>query len=221
MFISHRCRFIIFTDPCEKLPWLEQALARWTDEDVSLTGGPTRKTPFFAGMSPREVRIAFQGLGLDYDSYTRIAIVQNPFRRVAAHYDRLRAIDPVWRLRVRAGLRIPDFRNWLLSGQFEGGSLLQRLLPPRHGLTRRLVAQKWQKGDINSFVRAEYAAADLRAAFRKLAVVPAIDLSLGDKPHRFPEILRYDRDTVEVVQRRFRDELRFYSDLGAGLDLVA
>ena len=221
MFISHRCRFIIFTDPADPLPWLDKALAPWTDECVSQSGTPTSTHKFFAGMTPDQVRAEFDSQGLDFESYTRIAVVQNPLRRIAAHYDRLVKTDPIWRIRLRAGLHVPDFRSWLLSGKFEANGILDRIFARGRKFASRLAAYTWRNGDIDEFVRVEYAASDLRAAFRKLAVVPAIDLSEGDKPHRFAEILRYDFETMELVQRRFRDDLQLYRGMGARLDLAA
>lgn len=220
MIISHRCHLVLFFDPLEPCQWLQQALAPWADQPVAPGNHGTRQTPFHQDMTPAEARTAFTRAGLDFDSYTRIAVVQNPFRKLAGLYDRTRRTDPIWRIKSRAGWQVPDFRSWLISGQYGCSGPLARLAP-RWRRFGALSTKTWAAGQINSFVRAEFAASDLRIAMRQLDVVPAVDLVAKQKTHRFPELLRYDSETLAIVRRRFGADLRLYGGLGAGLDLVA
>ena len=42
-------------------------------------------------MTPKEAEVAFQKMGLNFEEYTKIAVVQNPFRRMAELYDKILA----------------------------------------------------------------------------------------------------------------------------------
>jgi hypothetical protein len=220
MIISHQCHFVVFFDPLSSHQWLQLALSPWADQHVSSTGRPTHKTPFHIGMTPTEAKAAFTRQGLDFDNYTRIAIVHNPYRRLAALYDRIRASDPLWRLKARSGLHTPDFRSWLVEGHYASKGPLARLLP---GWRRQaaMSTEEWAAGLIDSFVRAEFAGVDLPAAMRQLDVVPVVNFAARQPQHRFAEMLRYDSETMGVIGQRYANDLRLYQGLRTRLDLVA
>lgn len=220
MIISHRCQFVVFSDPFQSCHWLHQALGPWSDQEVARGPRGNRQTPFFRGMSPTEAETAFAKLDLDFGAYTRVAIVQNPFRRMAELYDRLCISDPIWRLRSRLGQDVPDFTSWLYATPPDQGFILDRFLPRwrRFGLQ---TTQNWAAGRIDAFVRAEFAPRDLQLAFSKLDVAPAVNLAKRQKEHRFAEMLRYDRDTTDLIRHRYAADLKLYNDLCTDLRLVA
>jgi hypothetical protein len=220
MIISHQCHFVVFFDPLSSHQWLQLALSPWADQHVSSTGRATQKTPFYIGMTPTEAKAEFARQGLDFDKYRRIAIVQNPYRRLAALYDRIRSSDPLWRLKSLTGVQTPDFRSWLVEGQYTSKGLLSRLLP---GWRRQaaMSTEEWAAGLIDNFVRAEFAGVDLPAAMRQLDVVPVVNFAAYQPQHRFAEMLRYDRETMGVISGRFANDLRLYQGLRTRLDLVA
>ncbi len=200
--------------------WISDVLAPWSDQEIAPQASRLKSTPFFNGMTPAEVKCAFDRLDLDFADYLTIGIVQNPFSRMAALYDRIRSTDALWRLKARVGWQEPEFNTWLASGRWDGGGVLPQL-SPRWRRLGAMSTQEWSGGLINSFVRTEYTDGDLRKVFRQLGVIPAIDLSARQKKHRFKEMLRYDSRAVSVIQRHFGQDLRLYGALGSRLDLAA
>lgn len=220
MIVSHFCRFIVFPDPLNSCEWLQHSLSPWADQLVSPVGRANHKTPFFRGMTPKEAERAFHRLDLDFGAYTKIGIVQNPFRRMADLYDSLCLHDPIWRLKQRAGLEVPDFATWLHSGQPFSRRVLSGLQPRWHRLGA-ISTERWASGRIDAFVRAEFAQEDLRQAFRQMGIIPAVGFGGHQKQHRFAEMLRYDRNTMAIIHQRFAKDLRLYSGLTSELDMAA
>src|SRR6056297_707730 len=175
MFVSHRCRFVVCFDPMISYHWINDVLAPWSDQEIAPNASHLKSTPFFNGMTPQEVKHAFDRLDLDLDDYLTIGVVQNPFSRMASLYDKIRSSNTLWRLKARAGLQVPDFNTWLTSGRWDGASPLARLAP-RWRRLGALSTQDWSAGLVQSFVRTEYTDGDLRKVFRELGVIPAIEL---------------------------------------------
>lgn len=220
MIISHQCHFIVFFDPLGSHPWLQLALSPWADQHVSATHRPTRQSPFFVGMTPSEAKAAFTRQGLDFDSYTRIAVVQSPYSRLATLYDRMRDDSYQWRLTSRVRRNKVTFRDWLIDGQYACHGPMSRLLP-RWRRLGAMSTEQWAAGHIDTFVRAEFAGSDMLAAMRKLGVVPALNFAARQPHHRFGEMLRYDSETLGIIRERFQRDLRLYQGPATDLDLVA
>jgi len=221
MLISHRCQFIIFTDPLKSCQWLQQTLSPWSDQPVAPAKKYSDKSLFFNGMSPAEAELAFDLSGLPFHNYTRIAVVQNPFRRMAQLYDRIKATDPLWRLRKRAGLDLPDFGAWLEKTRPDGNGA-GFIAGPRWRKYGAWSADAWGDGRITNFVRAETVAEDLRGVFRQMGVAPVFgDNSEEQEMHRFAEMLRYDATTMEIIRDRYRSDLNLYQKPAPKLRLVA
>ena len=210
MFVSHRCQFVIFSDPLKSCQWLQNTLSPWADQQIAATKKESRKSLFFNGMSPAEAELAFDLSGLPFHNYTRIAVIQNPFRRMAQIYDRIVATDPVWRLRKRAGWDVPDFATWLESTK-PAGNGAGFAIGPRWRKYGAWSADAWADGRITDFVRAETVAEDLRAVFRKMGVAPIFaDNSEEQEMHRFAEMLRYDANTMDIIRQRYCSDLKLY-----------
>lgn len=221
MFVSHRCQFVVFNDPLKSCQWLQKSLSPWVDQSVAPAKRSSDKSLFFNGMSPAEAELAFDLSGLPFHNYTRIAVVQNPFRRMAQLYDRIASTDPLWRLRKRAGWAVPDFSTWLKNTRSDGigaGSVLG----PRWRKYGAWSADAWADGRITHFVRAETVADDLRAVFRQMGVAPILgDNHKEEEMHRFAEMLRYDASTMEIIRQRYRSDLKLYHRPAPKLRLVA
>jgi hypothetical protein len=176
---------------------------------------------FFNGMSPAEAELAFDLSGLPFHNYTRIAVVQNPFRRMAQLYDRIAATDPFWRLRKRAGWAVPDFGTWLNNTRPNGNGA-GFVAGPRWRRYGAWSADAWSDGRITHFVRAETLAEDLRGVFRQMGVAPFFGTDgKDDELHRFAEMLRYDSATMDIIRDRYRSDLKLYQKSEPKLRLVA
>ncbi len=221
MLVSHRCQFIVFSDPLTSCDWMQKTLAPWSDQNIAPAKRKIHKTLFFDGMSPAEAELAFDLSDLPFRNYTRIAVVQNPFRRMAQLYDRITATDPIWRLRRYAGMQVPDFGTWLHSTKPNGkGAGFPH--GPRWRRFGAWSADAWADGRVTHFVRAENADADLRDVFRQMGVAPLFSAPMGDgRPHKFHEMLRYDATTIDLIRHRYRADLRLYQTATPDLRLVA
>lgn len=221
MIISHRYQFIIFIDPLMTCLWLQRALWSLSDQRVAPSRRKIAKTLFFNGMSPTEAEQAFELSDLDFSKYTRIAVIQNPFRRMALLYDRIAATDPLWRLRQRAGLPVPEFGDWLHSTQPNGLGAGPARGPRwrRHGAWS---ADAWADGRITHFLRAENADADLRGVFHQIGINPEFTGPKSDgRPHAFHEMLRYEAATVALIRQRYRADFQLYQNAAPDMCLVA
>lgn len=220
MLISHRCRFIIFADPLTHCDWVQQAFAPWSDQEVApfKTLG---KTVFFHGMSPTEAEVAFARRDLPFNNYTRIALVQNPFRRMVHLYDRIAATDPVWRIRRRLGLPVPDFRTWLEYTKPDSHGAA-RAFGPRWRRFGAWSTTAWANDRVTHFVRAETANDDLRRVFGRIGVTPLFQApDQSNAVHKFREMLRYDTAAIQIIRDRYAADLKLYHSAAPELRLVA
>jgi hypothetical protein len=221
MIISHRCKFIIFGNPLMTNHWLHDALQPWVDQHVAPTKREINKTLFFHGMSPAEAELAFNLSDLRFRDYTRIAVIQNPFRKMAQLYDRIAATDPLWRFRRHAGWAVPEFEKWLQNTKPNGtGACFSH--GPRWRRFGAWSADAWADGRITHFVRAENANTDLRGVFRQIGIAPLFNAPADDgRPHRSYEMLRYDAATIDLIRHHYRADLQLYQRAAPELRLVA
>lgn len=221
MIISHRCQYVVFTDPLLTCRWLHDALSPWTDQRTALTRRSLNKTLFFKGMSPVEAELAFDLSGLRFRDYTRIAVIQNPFPRMVQLYDRIAATDPMWRLRRQMGWPAPDFGKWLQGTKPDGNGACS-FDGPRWRRFGAWSADAWADGRITHFIRAENADAELRCVFREIGIAPIFNAPTRDaRPHQFPEMLRYDAATIDLIRHRYRTDLQLCQSSAAELCLAA
>lgn len=210
MLISHRCRFIFFSDPLLSCDWVNRALAPWADQGVAVAKRPWLRGCFYQGMSPDAAKRVFDQKDMPFAGYTRIALVENPFRRMVHQYDQLAVTDPVWRLRQAIGLELPTFTQWLKT--MDTTTTVQPFLS----------ATKWAGGHIGHFIRAEFAEQDLRPVLQTMGVRPLMAPPDQSTPvQKFREMLRYDQEAIDIVRRHFSDDLTLYHSPTPYLRLVA
>lgn len=212
---------MVFSDPLTSSSWLEATLGHWTDQAIASKRRKSQKSLLFKGMSPAEAELAFDLTGLPFHNYMRIAVVQNPFRRMTRLYDRIAATDPLWRLRRCAGRANPDFCRWLENTRPDGAGAAFPV-GPRWRRFGAWSADAWADGRITHFVRAEHLAADLRYVFRELDVPPFI-AAQGERTGTLhpAELLRYDAYTMGIIRDRYRSDLMLYQNAGDQFRLVA
>lgn len=221
MLISHGCRFVIFPDPLGSCHWIRPALEPWLDQSVALTKGGATSPFFFRDMSPAEVELAFDMTDRPFHNYTRIAIIQNPFRRMVQLYDRIAATDPIWRMRRNFGLPNPEFGRWLTQTRPNGhGAAYPH--GPRWRRFGAWSAEAWCDERVNHVVRADTAHLDLTRILRQIGVSAAFASRASDQSAAVPtEMLRYDAASLSLIKSRYRSDLQYFAKGLSHLRLVA
>ncbi|MEJ6403163.1 hypothetical protein [Yoonia sp. 2307UL14-13] len=207
--MSHRYQFVLFPDPLNACPWVGPALRPWLDQPVASSRNGNAGIPFFHGMSPAEARLAFDVQGLNFGDYTRIAIIRNPYAKMAQLYYRIAMTDPLWRMRDHVGIDIPRFGRWLRMTRPDGlgagyrGSARWR----RFGAWS---AEHWCGPHVTHTVRADAAAEELTTVFDKIGISPAF----GDRTVHEPTGQRlarlYDSESWALIRQRYRHDLLRY-----------
>ena len=213
MLVSHRYKFVLFSDPLGTCSWISGALQPWLDHPVTSVQRKGTETLLFQDMSPAEAALAFDKLGLDFQSYTRIAIIRNPYAKMAQLYYRIAITDPVWRGRLHLGLELPRFNRWLRStrtnGQGAGYRMGQRWR--RFGAWS---ADSWCKDHITHRVRAGDAAKELMPIFSGIGLSPAFGYRSIHELGRQRLARLYDQASCDLIRARYSSDLALYqSDL--------
>ena len=221
MLISRRCRFVLFPDPMGSCHWMRRALEPWLDQPVAKAKGDSARTFFFRGMSPAEAELAFDMTGHAFRSYTRIAIVQNPYRKMAQLYDRIAATDRVWRTRHRLGLPDPNFGRWLHHTRADGtGAGYPH--GPRWRRFGAWSADAWCDSRISHIVRADTAKDELDHFFRQIGISPAFACRASDQGvSQLADMSRYNATSTELIRTRYKSDLRLFHTAASDLRLVA
>jgi len=204
MFVSHACQLIIFPDPlgasleqCQILhPWLDaSATATWRDGHL------------YPDMPPRDALVKIQATHEAVSTYTKIAIVENPYKRLLRLYDRIVLKDPLWRLRRMAGIANPSFASWLEKTKTYGPGAGGFFCPAwqRFGAWS---ADQWSGGVIDHFVRADSLTRDLQRVFRQMKVAPFLTPStFQNDPDLYAALQRYDSHTSALIRDRYSFDL--------------
>ncbi|MGR3573087.1 sulfotransferase family 2 domain-containing protein [Brevirhabdus sp.] len=172
MIVSHRHRFVFFSNPKTGSESIRRMLAPWNEVAVR----PYRAAaPFYPHMSPAEAYVAFQRAGWDFTAYRRITCLRDPYPRLVSLYRMIAAVDGIWRLRQRwgrpLGLGAPSFARWLAAarprGRGGGGRAHQRWR--RHGAWS---AEAWTGGGrlITDVLRLEHLGRDLPPLMTELGL---------------------------------------------------
>ncbi len=206
MLVSHGYKFIVFEDPLGACPWLGRTLQPWLDQPILSDRARIAETPFFNGMTPGEAELAFDMHGLVFREYARIAIIRNPFAKMAQLYYRIAMTDPVWRMRQHLGLELPRFNSWLRQTRTNGNGAGHRY-SARWRKFGAWSADAWCGDSITHTVRANHAVADLVAVFEELGIAPAF----GDRrvhelgAQRLSRL--YDVESNALIRERYQSDL--------------
>lgn len=219
MIVSHRCRFVLFPDPMGACPWVERALEPWCDQPIGRDKGTG--SYFFRGMSPAEAELAFDMAGFAFRTYTRIAIIRNPYTKMAQIYDRIAATDRMWRMRRRIGAGNPDFAGWLRNTRSNGNGAAMTG-GPRWRRFGAWSAEDWCSDRITHIVRAEMAEIELPKIFSEIGISPAVGGHAIDTLRlEQPVASRYDIASSTLIRDRYQWDLRLYDGQDADLQMVA
>ena len=209
MIVSHKCRFVLFSDPLGAGAQIMRAMVPWSDVAVSDEPDRHQGQIFFKNMTPLEAEWAFDASGLAFRSYLRIAITEHPFTRLARLYDRIAQTDMVWQFRHLAGLGPPAFGHWLRSTRPDGVGAGSRNSPRwrQHGAWS---AKTWEDGRIDHTIRVESIEDDLMPILAKLGIAPSLGDLQTETLDREGWMERYTPDAAQLMAQRYAWDLAQY-----------
>ncbi|MEO0437712.1 MAG: sulfotransferase family 2 domain-containing protein [Pseudomonadota bacterium] len=124
MVISHKHKFIFFSNPKTGSEWIRLLLQDLQEEEVRTFRERSHEYAFYSHMRPVEARAAFRKLELEFDDYYRFVCIRNPWARLVSLYEMIRQNKHPdierrvpWHAKL-ANLRNqsgdPLFKRWLL-----------------------------------------------------------------------------------------------------------
>lgn len=110
MRISHKNKFIFFSNPKTGSESLREMLTAYSDVlDVPFKN-VTEENPFYSHIRPAEVKSIFEEKNYAFDDYYKIVCIRNPFNRLVSLYEMIFRKWPVK----------PPFDLWLKSTKTKG-----------------------------------------------------------------------------------------------------
>jgi len=110
MRISHKNKFIFFSNPKTGSESLREMLTPYSDILDIPYKETTKENPFYSHISPLEVKNIFNAQGFNFDEYYKIVCIRNPFNRLVSLYE---MIFRKWPIK-------PPFDIWLKSTKTKG-----------------------------------------------------------------------------------------------------
>lgn len=206
MIISHRFKFVFFSNPETGAEPILRALSPLADEPVVPFNSQSPERPYYTCMSPSEAAIAFYQNNHDLSDYVCISSVENPFTRIPRVYDRILEEDKFKTLRRLIGQTPPSFDQWLVKSQTRGkgggGSLQDRWR--RFGTW---TTANWSAGFIDHYIRRENMAEDLNHVISELQLPIPMQQKV---PPSIPGVRAIGRNASEIISIRYRDDLEAF-----------
>ncbi len=219
MLVSHRYKFVLFPDPLGTCSWISHALQPWLDQPIPSNRRNCSKTLLHRDMSPAEAAQAFDRMDFAFEDYTRIAVIRNPYAKMAQLYYRLAIADPVWRARLHLGFEPPRFNRWLRGTRVNGTGAGYR---GSRGWRRfgAWSADAWCGDQITHMVRASNAAEELTPIFNGLGISPAFGHRTCHDLGRQRLARLYDKASCDLVRERYAADLALYQRDAPELRLI-
>lgn len=217
MIISHRFKFVFFSNPETGSDAVCRVLAPFADEPVVPFHSQSPERPYYTCMSPSEAAIAFFQNNRNLADYVCISSIENPFTRLPRVYDRILEEDKFKTLRRLIGQTPPSFDRWLIKsetgGRGGGGSLQDRWR--RFGTW---TSSNWSAGFIEHFIRREHMAEDLNQVISELQL--PIPMLAAESALQMPT-RPLGRNATEIISIRYRDDLVAFDYCPSDTDEVA
>ena len=227
MRISHRHKFIFFSNPKTG----SESVRKLLDPYADIRGVPFWETspamPFYAHISPREVRDLFVQRGWDYDSYFKFTFIRNPWARLVSLYEMIygakkrkkgvvASVSGFLR-NLRGHHPSPaGFRKWIKTvrpdGVGGGGPANQRW--QRYG-TYSILAYAGDDGGgmlVDKVIRLEDITNELIPLLERIGVPNAGSLAIprvNVRKHS-PYIAYYDDECADLVRRNYAYDIETF-----------
>ena len=124
MQISHKYKFIFFSNPKTGSETVRKILEPYSDEAITIFQNRTKENPFYSHMSPTEAKDIFQDRGINYDDYFKFVFVRNPWARLVSLYEMIYSNKATKNVKnplkftiktmyKKVFTKTPDFKVWL------------------------------------------------------------------------------------------------------------
>ena len=113
MQISHRYKFIFFSNPKTGSESVRKMLKPFADEKIVPFTKLTSAHPFYSHITPRETKQIFEALQYDFNAYKKFVFVRNPWARLVSAYENIKYIH--YENTTAATWQKPSFEDWLLN----------------------------------------------------------------------------------------------------------
>ncbi len=206
MIISHRFKFVFFSNPETGSDAVFRVLSPLAEEPVVPFNSQSPERPYYMCMSPSEASAAFLQNNHNLADYVCISSIENPFTRLPRIYDRILDEDKFKSLRRLIGQTPPTFDQWLVKSQTRGkgggGSIQERWR--RFGTW---TSANWGAGFIKHFIRREHITEDLNYVISELQLPIPMQKPL---PSNLTSARKISRNATEIISIRYRDDLKAF-----------
>lgn len=231
MRISHRYRFIFFSNPKTGSETVRRVLDPYSDIEGIPFWELTEEHPFYTHIRPVEVRALFRERGWDFEGYFKFTFVRNPWARLVSLYQMiyggggqdgvLGTLRSVAREIRGAHPSRRGFRRWLRTvhpnGPGAGGPPDQRWRVYGTYSIRRYAGDSEGRLLVDRIIRLEDIRTDLPAVLERLGLeeaaargIPRINTRRYASYESF-----YDEPATERVRSLYREEIeRFDYEFG-------
>ncbi len=146
MIISHKHKFIFFSNPKTGSESVREVLGPFGDEEIVSYPAVNSNQPFYSHMPPKEVKTIFESRGINYNEYFKFVFTRNPFEKLVSLYEMIYRNDSrrdlnrvkknLIRLNIIAVIKFsiiglvnlffksplnkPNFKDWLFTTKTSG-----------------------------------------------------------------------------------------------------
>ncbi|NJL52512.1 MAG: sulfotransferase family protein [Hydrococcus sp. SU_1_0] len=124
MRISHKYKFIFFSNPKTGSETVREILKPYSDISSVHYKERTEQNPFYSHITPKEVKQIFQERNLNYDEYYKFVFVRNPWARLVSLYEMIysnksgKNVKNIFKFKIKSiykenFVETPDFKTWL------------------------------------------------------------------------------------------------------------
>ncbi len=108
MIISHRHKFIFFSNPKTGSESVRLLLSAYADVNIVTYPNRTIQNPFYSHITPKETREIFISRKWDFDSYQKFVFTRNPWNRIVSLFLMIKRNDPTNQVTFKEWLQTID-----------------------------------------------------------------------------------------------------------------
>jgi hypothetical protein len=207
MRISHKYKFIFFSNPKTGSESLREILNPYSDIKDCLHNEVSEENPFYSHITPREVSRIFEDKGWDYDSYYKFICVRNPYTKLVSLYEMIYRRWPIK----------PSFSKWLKNtkthGVGGGGKKHEKWRQYGAYSLENMIFDDKSNILVDSILKLEDLSKELTITLNKIGInsdeIQIVRKNTNKKKKRISEY--YDDNLIELVNRRYEWEIRKFN----------
>lgn len=204
MRISHKYKFIFFSNPKSGSESLREILNPFSDIKDCLYKEKTDENPFYSHITPKEVLEIFEQKGWDYESYYKFICVRNPYSKLVSLYEMIYRRWPIK----------PPFSFWLKSiktdGTGGGGKKHERWRKYGAYALENIIFDNKSNMLVDEVLKLENLSKDLPVVLNKIGIenphkIEIIKKNTKKKKKKIFEY--YNDDLIELVKNKYAWEI--------------